>query len=164
MQPSPDRHTTDRLLTVPEAAVLLGVTPDAVRSRLRRGKLPKVVKDGTVYVRVTDASHGDQSNGHSTVESTVSYISALKSQIDLLADQVQMLKEDLEDRREEARRRDMVIAQMNQTISELARRLPAPEPPSELRESPEKPSEEPGKGKPPDEERRQPWWRRMFRG
>jgi hypothetical protein len=160
VQPSNDRQQPVRCLTVPEAASILGTTPDAIRSRLRRGKLLKEVgEDGTVYVRLEGDGHGDgrggQSDGQKTVDSTVAYISSLKSQIDLLAEQVEMLKGELEDRKSEAsdqmhmlkdelrdrkeemQRRDMLIAQMNGTITELTRRLPELEAPSELREEPE---------------------------
>ncbi len=53
MRPSTDRPQTDRRVTVIEAASILGITPDAVRSRLRRGTLRKEAgDDGTVYVRL----------------------------------------------------------------------------------------------------------------
>ena len=107
MQPSEDRQHPVRRVTVPEAASILGTTPDAIRSRLRRGKLLKEVgEDGTVYVRLEGDGHGDgrrgQSDGQKTVDSTVAYISALKAQIDLLAGQVEMLRGELEDRKSEA--------------------------------------------------------------
>ena len=94
MQPSEDRQQPVRRVTVPKAASILGTTPDAIRSRLRRGKLLKEVgEDGTVYVRLEGDGHGDgrggQSDGQKTVDSTVAYISSLKSQIDLLADHVE---------------------------------------------------------------------------
>ena len=48
------RHNDDRrLLPVVEAAALLGITPDAVRARLRRGTLPKEQgPDGETLVMV----------------------------------------------------------------------------------------------------------------
>jgi hypothetical protein len=44
-------HSTDHRLTVPEAAMLLDLSEDAVRSRLKRGTLRKEkAQDGTVFV------------------------------------------------------------------------------------------------------------------
>src|SRR5215208_7557696 len=47
--------STVRRVTVPEAADILGTTTDAVRSRMRRGKLGREEGgDGTVYVLLDD--------------------------------------------------------------------------------------------------------------
>ena len=47
----PTDQTTDRRVTVAQAAVLLGLSEDAVRSRLKRGTLGKEKDaDGTVFV------------------------------------------------------------------------------------------------------------------
>jgi hypothetical protein len=53
-------------MTVPEAAEILGITTDAVRSRMRRGKLRREEGEyGTVYV-LLDAK--DAQDGHPTAE------------------------------------------------------------------------------------------------
>ena len=67
-EPSPTVHR----MTVPEAAEILGITTDAVRSRMRRGKLRREEGEyGTVYVLLDakDAHDGqDGQDGHSTGE------------------------------------------------------------------------------------------------
>jgi hypothetical protein len=67
MRPVSDASTngsTDRLATVVEAAEILGITPDAVRSRLRRGTLKRSTErgeDGEVLVVMPGPRNGDQS-------------------------------------------------------------------------------------------------------
>jgi hypothetical protein len=67
MQPVSDASTngsTDRLATVVEAAEILGITPDAVRSRLRRGTLKRSAErgeDGEVLVVMPAPKNADQS-------------------------------------------------------------------------------------------------------
>ncbi len=112
MRPSTDRPPTVRRVPVIEAASILGITPDAVRSRLRRGTLPKEVgEDGTVFVRL----NGDGRNGRtdqSTDQPTVAYINALRSENELL-------RRELEDRKEESRRKDHIIMTLAQRVPEL---------------------------------------------
>src|SRR5215208_3657238 len=51
MRPSGDQAATRRLYNVNEAAEVLGLTVEAVRSRIKRGTLEKEkADDGTVYV------------------------------------------------------------------------------------------------------------------
>src|SRR4028118_2088563 len=54
VQPTSDQptsETTDQRVTVADAALLLGLSEDAVRSRLRRGTLRRETgRDGTVFV------------------------------------------------------------------------------------------------------------------
>jgi hypothetical protein len=51
MKPLQDRQTTAIHVTVPGAADILGIPPDAVRTRLRRGKLRREQgEDGAVPV------------------------------------------------------------------------------------------------------------------
>jgi hypothetical protein len=155
MRPSTDRPPTDRRVTVFEASSILGITPDAVRSRLRRGTLTKEVgEDGTVYVRLdADGPNGrtDQTTDRLTDQTTVAYINALKSQIEYL-------KEVVEKRDEEIRRRDHLLA------AALERIPPAlEEAPPQLRESPETASETGAKGDDvPNNEQWRPWRRRFF--
>ena len=126
-QPSNDRLPTTLRVTVIEAASILGITPDAVRSRLRRGTLHKETsEDGTVYVRLdTEGPAGlnDQTTDRTADQTTLAYINELKSEIDYL-------KETVAKRDEEIRRRDHLLA----TALE---RIPAIEAPQEAPESPE---------------------------
>ena len=127
-------------MTVVEAAAILGVTPDAVRSRLRRGTLTKEVgEDGTVYVRF-DGDGRDGRNGQATSQSTdrptVGYIDALGSENELL-------RRELEAWQEEARRKDHIIMNMTEVMKAL--NLPTtPEASPEARNGHEPAAEKPG--------------------
>jgi hypothetical protein len=98
----PSRDTSkDRRATVVEAAASLGITPDAVRSRLRRGTLRKDRgPDGEVLVVLDGRQSDDRS---STGLTTVALIEALQ-------DQIASLKTEVEAWREEARRKDDLLA------------------------------------------------------
>jgi hypothetical protein len=64
-EPSPTVHR----VTVPEAAEILGITTDAVRSRMRRGKLRREEGEyGTVYVLLDAQDALDGQDGHPTAE------------------------------------------------------------------------------------------------
>jgi hypothetical protein len=64
-EPSPTVHR----MTVPEAAEILGITTDAVRSRMRRGKLRREEGEyGTVYVLLDAKDAHDGQEGHPTAE------------------------------------------------------------------------------------------------
>ena len=143
-------------LTVPEAAERLGITRDAVYKRIQRNQIPwEKDSDGKVHVYVDQSEAGEY-------QST----DAVQNQNAL----IETLREEVEAWREEARLKDTIIAQMNQTIAALTERIPELEPvresPSDARESPVTASEEEGKGQvPPDVEtaKSEPWWRRIFK-
>ena len=162
-QPSNARLPTTLRVTVIEAASILGITPDAVRSRLRRGTLHKETsEDGTVYVRLdTEGPAGlnDQTTDRSADQTTVAYINELKSEIDYL-------KETVAKRDEEIHRRDHLLAA-------ALERIPAIEAPQEAPESPEEGDEAPDSTSPPQkqqerascpQEGRRSWGRRFFFG
>src|SRR4051812_29867876 len=65
MRPTTDQPTTNQAteqrVTVPEAATILGLSEDAVRSRLKRGTLAKEKgRDGTVFVVLGSDKTNDQ--------------------------------------------------------------------------------------------------------
>lgn len=65
----PEPSPTVRRMTVPEAAEILGITTDAVRSRMRRGKLRREEGEyGTVYVLLDAKDAHDGQDGHPTAE------------------------------------------------------------------------------------------------
>ena len=159
MRPSTDRPPTGvRRVPVVEAASMLGITPDAVRSRLRRGTLPKEVgEDGTVFVRLNGDGRADQPTDRPTDQPTVAYINALRSENELL-------RREPEDRKEESRRKDHIIMTLAQRVPELEA-SPAP------REAPQGAAEDDGGmgARPSSEEaqegtekRRSGWWTRFF--
>jgi hypothetical protein len=151
MRPADDT-SGDRRVTVVEAAAILGITPDAVRSRLRRGTLRRDQgPDGEVLV-ILD---GDQSVDRSATDRpTVALIEALEDQIAYLRQQAALWQE-------EARRKDHLLAAALERIPEL--------PQASSQEPTDGPTEAPeGSGKgdvPPEHEKgseRRSWWRRVF--
>jgi hypothetical protein len=135
---------TERRLTLQDAAQELGITPDALRQRIRRGQYQSKKEDGRVYVFLnldrTETEHDVQ------VESN-----ALISEIQA---RVQLLEQELERAHERDRENRRIIAALTQRIPEL-------EAPSEPRESPETATE---KVDSPTPEERGPWWRRIIGG
>jgi len=162
MRPSDDR-STDRRVTVLEAAAILRITPDAVRSRLRRGTLRKdQAPDGTVLVVLDGDGLSDQSTDRPTDQTTVAYINALKSQIETLSSELGAWKKEVEEWKEESRRKDTIIMSLTQRIPEL--------PPPDVREKPESADETAERVDPPppeeprEETSQRPWYRRWFGG
>jgi hypothetical protein len=112
-----------RRVTLKEAADILGVTKEAVRKRVIRGTLRSDTgEDGRRYVYL-DAG-GDEAPTHERDE----LISELHRTNELL-------REVIATRDEEIRRRDTIIMNMTEAMKALT--PPAPEEPSEQRESPE---------------------------
>jgi hypothetical protein len=134
---------TERRLTLQDAAQQLGITPDALRQRIRRGQYHSTKEDGRVYVYLnldrTETEHNVQ------VESN-----ALISEIQA---RVQLLEQELERAHERDRENRRIIAALTQRIPEL-------EAPSEPSESPETATVHTGEAEPQPE--RVPWWRRWF--
>ncbi len=174
-----------RKLTVQEAADVLETSVDAVRQRIKRGKLeraePDDPSDNRVYVWL-DGDHAEtrheakvdgSPNGDALVES--------------LQDQVEYLRDQLEREREANRENRRLLAA---ALERIPPQLEAPrESPPEPRESPVSPGPtrtptegaEPAQTAPerpftreegerqsnapgPQETLHRPWWRRMFGG
>lgn len=116
-------QSTNRRVSVVEAATILSITPDAVRSRLRRGTLRKDRgSDGEVLVVLDgDASATDRP----TDQPTVALVEALEEQITYLREQAALWQE-------EARRKDHLLAAALEAAA--LERIPALEEPSEPRE------------------------------
>src|SRR5215212_3725528 len=142
-------------VTVAEAAQLLSLSAEAVRSRVQRGTLPSVKEDGTVYVLLDvaqtrpDAAQTDERAGTQTHLSgdQTEFIASLQGQIDWL--------------RREVERKDTLLMTLMQRIPEL-------EAPPEPAKSPETTSEGAGSTATPPEQQegseRRSWWRRLFEG
>jgi len=160
-QPSTDQ-SADRRVTVVEAAAILSITPDAVRSRLRRGTLRKDRgPDGEVLVVLdVDASATDRP----TDQPTVALVEALEEQITYLREQAALWQE-------EARRKDHLLAAALEGAA-LERTPALEEEPSEPREERAMDSEEPYSTHAPpmpetpvseaQHKRKVPWWRAFF--
>jgi hypothetical protein len=98
MQPTNSQPTTDlttrqapyRRVTVPEAAALLSLSEDTVRSRLKRGTLRKEKgNDGTVFVVLSSESSTDRpttNNGQTTGQANL--VGVLREQVEYLRAQL----------------------------------------------------------------------------
>jgi hypothetical protein len=145
-------YSTQRL-TVPDAAKALGITPEAIRQRIKRGTIEfEHTEDGRYYVYITptEASQASEEVGNE-VENTL--------QNTTLLDYIETLKREVEDWKEEARRKDTIIMTMAQRIPELEPAKEAtPEPPN----GHETASEGQGNGAVPQEDNHRSWLRRFF--
>jgi molybdopterin converting factor small subunit len=131
-------------MTVREAAAALGITVEAVRGRMHRGKYGREkTEDGRVYVvlnpnqlmngRVrssTPEANGSDDSAESTADRSSNQSGDNGQLVEELRDHLAFLRAELEARneeirrreeehREEARRKDTIIAQLTQRIPEL---------------------------------------------
>jgi hypothetical protein len=138
---------------VPEAAQVLGISPEAVRNRLSRGTLRSEKVEGRVHVLLARPDRSQPIGDVSTDIPT--------DIVDELRDRIRYLEDQVEQEREARRRADTLLARMMDRLPEL-------EGPPESPESPETPSEAAGNtAAPPEPEtpaETRPWWRRMFGG
>ena len=154
MRPGTDQATTRRLLNVHEAAEHLGLTVEAVRSRIKRGTLAKERDpDGTVYVVYEEGAGlghdrarpgGDQSNDQAAAQPLI--VTRLENEVEWL--------------RREVERKDTIIMSLSQSIAAL-------EAPPEPRDSPVTVTEETDKGTAPTEQepsQQRSWLYRFFYG
>jgi hypothetical protein len=152
-------NTAQTRVTVAEAAQLLGLSAEAVRSRVQRGTLKSTKEGNTVYVLLDEPAqtrpNADESNArtgtqtHPNGDQTATESVAFK----VMQDQVAFLRAELE-------RKDAILLTMAQRIPELEA---APEP----RERPETASDQQGSGtahQTDGGEAKPSWWRRVFLG
>ena len=143
---------------MPEAADALGVTVDAIRSRVKRRTIDHVREGGRVYVLLgADQDRPGHDQGTDRPGESTTLISQMQARIDSLEGQLEQANErDRENRR---------------IIAALTSRIPAIEAPSDAPEVPEAVDEQQSRGhtaRPdapgPQDGVRRPWWRRMFGG
>jgi hypothetical protein len=149
---SSGERRSERRVHLSEAAVLLGVSKDAVRMRAKRGTLrSEKGEDGRVYVWVNYNPDGDPNTVHPEPQ-----VEAWRELIDELRDRVRSLEESNRENR--------------RIIAALTSRIPAIDAPSDERESPETVEKEPERTEPrpvtvaSQESVQRPWWRRVFGG
>jgi hypothetical protein len=141
--------------TVPEAAQVLGISPEAVRNRLSRGTLRSEKVEGRVHVLLARPDRSQPIGDVSTDIPT--------DIVEELRDRIRYLERQVEEERDARRRADTLLARMMDRLPEL-------EAPSEPRESPETAEEQQGRGQPhsatveAQEGVQRPWWRRLFGG
>jgi hypothetical protein len=176
----PDR----RRVTVAEASEILGITAEAVRTRIKRGKLDSVKeppnRTGTVYVLLeadqtrpnTDPTLQGQDQTSDQTRPDERLVEALREQVAYLQGVIATRDRELEQRAEEIRRRDAALEREQQLAAIFAdrlRELEAPAP-SEERESPQPAKADPERTEPrpatgeAQERVQRPWWRRVFGG
>jgi len=169
------RQLSRRRLDVKQAAEVLGISSEGVRKRIKRGNLDSDKDaDGKVYVWLDEDLTGTDEGRTDAAGNEPSAVEILREQIDLLRTELEDWKEivatrdrELEARVEELRRKDHIIAQMNQNIAGLTERIPAQlesarEPSSDTRESVVTASDDELKGAVPAEPEKLSWWRRVF--
>jgi hypothetical protein len=150
-----DQTTPKQRFTVAEAAEVLQLSAEAVRSRIKRGSLQSTKEGNTVYV-LLDADQA-RPNPAQTSDQTIALITNLQDQVEYLRGELARREET---HLEESRRKDSIIAALTQRIPEIE--APAPQEP---RESPETVEEEPERAEPhsatgsSQEGAQRPWWR-----
>jgi hypothetical protein len=133
-----------RRVTVAEAAEILGITAEAVRTRIKRGKLDSVKdppgRTGTVYVLLEadqtrpniDPTPQDQDQTSDQTQLVVS----LREQVAFLQGVVATRDRELELRSREAERYQQIVAGLTQANTEQARAIRAIEAPASQEEEP----------------------------
>jgi hypothetical protein len=144
-------------LSVAEAAKVLGVSEQAIYARVKRDTIQhELGENGGITIILPDEEATNHKASQPVDQLFVNgYITSLKSEIE-------SLKQDREVWQEEARRKDTIIAQMNQTMGALINRMPELEASPDATESPTTAGNGENKGSvSPDAENRS-WWRRIF--
>ena len=179
VQPTTDQptsKTTDQHVTVADAALLLGISEDAVRSRLRRGTLRRETgEDGTVFVvlgtdrpasyqRPTDDRSTNQQNDRQTagqpIDGHVDRRGGSETDRDEL---VEALRDDVAHLRDQLDRERDASAELRRIVAGLVQRVPELEAAPEPRNAPKTASEGMANGNVPSEPERVSWLRRLLR-
>jgi hypothetical protein len=142
---SATEHRPDkRRVTVAQAAEILGITAEAVRTRIKRGKLDSLKeppdRTGTVYVLLEadqtrpniDPTPQDQDQTSDQTQLVVS----LREQVAFLQGVVATRDRELELRSREAERYQQIVAGLTQANTEQARAIRAIEAPASQEEEP----------------------------
>ena len=140
-----EQNLDKRRVTVAEAAEILGITAEAVRTRIKRGKLNSVKeppnRTGTVYVLLETDQTGPNIDptlqGHDQTSDQTELVESLREQIGYLQGVIATRDQELAVRAEEIRRRDTALEREQQLaafFAERLRELEAPASSSEPRE------------------------------
>lgn len=180
VQPTTDQttsETTDQRVTVADAALLLGISEDAVRSRLRRGTLRRETGgDGTVFVvlgtdrpasnqRPTDDRSTNQQNDRQTagqpIDGHVDRRGGSETDRDEL---VEALRDEVAHLRDQLDRERDASAELRRIVAGLVQRVPELEAAPEPRNAPKTASEGMvNSDDVPSEPERVSWLRRLLR-
>ena len=180
VQPTTDQptsETTDQRVTVPDAALLLGLSEDAVRSRLRRGTLRRETgRDGTVFVvlgtdrpasyqRPTDNRSTNQQNDRQTAGQSIdSHVDSRGGSETYRDELVEALRDELAYLRDQLDRERDASAELRRIVAGLVQRVPELEAAPEPRNAPKTASEGMvNSDDVPSEPERVSWLRRLLR-
>ena len=180
VQPTTDQptsETTDQRVTVPDAALLLGLSEDAVRSRLRRGTLRRETgRDGTVFVvlgtdrpasyqRPTDNRSTNQQNDRQTAGQSIdSHVDSRGGSETYRDELVEALRDELAHLRDQLDRERDASAELRRIVAGLVQRVPELEAAPEPRNAPKTASEGMvNSDDVPSEPERVSWLRRLLR-
>jgi len=163
---------TPRWVSVPEAALLLGISEDAVRSRLRRRTLRKEkAPDGTVYVILDGTAPTDRPTTDAD-QPTTDEATDQRELVEALRDELAYLRQQLDAEREAGRRKDHLLAAALERIPAIEsaedspeERAPdAPGGPQKATDGAARGDEVPPEDSPAAEGHVAPrsWWRRIF--
>ena len=154
----------DGAIPLTETALKLGISTEVLRKRLSAGVVKGHKVGNRWYVPLgQDGLSGRQPNGHqdgsgrhpdaSGTHPDDSYRLLSASQ----KDEIEFLRSELSARTEELRRKDILLADFSQRLSEITQRLP--ELPATT-DSTEQPGERPaGRGVPDASRSARPWWK-----
>ena len=159
MEPGGDRTATGQRLTLAAAADALGITVEAVRSRLKRGTLQREKgEDGTTYVIVEERQGGDRArqDGDGSRDRSRQDGDRADPLFERMASEIDHLREQLKEQLEANRENRRIIAGLVQRVPEL-------EAAPETRESTQTAPEDTGDGAGRDDQpERRSWWRAFF--
>jgi hypothetical protein len=148
---------TERRLTLQDAAQELGITPDALRQRIRRGQYHSTKEEGRVYVYLNlDRTKTE----HDVQGEPTTLLSALEERIASLERQLEQATE-----RDRENRRLLAAA-----LERIPPQLEAPAEAPSATQGDAEAADEQGRGQPRSDTsgaqggaERVSWWRRMFR-
>ena len=179
VQPTTDQptsETTDQRVTVADAALLLGISEDAVRSRLRRGTLRrKTGGDVTVFVvlgtdrpasnqRPTDDRLTNQQNDRQTAGQPIDGHVDRRGGSETYRDElVEALRDEVAHLRDQLDRERDASAELRRIVAGLVQRVPELEAAPEPRNAPKTASEGTVYCNVPSEPERVSWLRRLLR-
>jgi hypothetical protein len=161
--PEPHRQGEQRV-TVKQAGEILGISPEAVRARIKRGTLRKEKgEDGTVYVRLdADRAQWDGDGSAGGTNDRTPHETGIERE---LRAQVEILRAQLEEANAANRENRRIIAALTQRVPEIE---PPKEDPLDERDGDLTASEEPSgvRSRPVSQEpeQRRSWLYRFFFG
>ncbi len=158
-----DRPQTRRRVTVPDAADALGITVEAVRGRIKRGKLGHVKDGGTVYVLLSIDQTRPDKTSHQPDNDRITDQSKL----------IEVLEVQVEDLRARLDRADDANRENRRLLAAALERIPVLEAPRDEPHAPETVPETSHGASPRSDtvgaqggtqQARRPWYVRWFGG